>query len=197
MTHEEATRRFYAHLWPHRAMVLRTATFLCRSATEADDLAQETMLKGFKAIESFDVSTSASAWLATILRHTHIDRLRSGARSAKDVALEALDVDPEDLRSPEAVADVQNAEAMLEAFSDARVISALKELPEEIRWTLLLVDVEQMGQEEAAVVLGVPTGTVKSRVHRGRRMLKDALLGDSKGSGMIAEQIAKPADERN
>jgi RNA polymerase sigma-70 factor (ECF subfamily) len=64
----------------------------------------------------------------------------------------------------------------LNEFSDAEVIKALQHLPEEIRWTLLLVTVEEMDQADAAGVLGVPVGTVKSRLHRGRMMLRQALL---------------------
>ncbi len=62
------------------------------------------------------------------------------------------------------------------AFTDAQVIEALWALPEEIRWTLLLVDVEQLDVREAAEVLEVPVGTIKSRSHRGRRMLRERLL---------------------
>ena len=65
---------------------------------------------------------------------------------------------------------------LLEQFSDAEMIDALSRLPEEIRWTLLLVDVEGMDHKEAAGVLDVPVGTIKSRAHRGRMMLRDKLL---------------------
>jgi RNA polymerase sigma-70 factor, ECF subfamily len=65
---------------------------------------------------------------------------------------------------------------LLEAFSDAQVIEALLELPEEMRWTLLLVDVEGLSLSEAAQVMAVPEGTVKSRCHRGRSLLRATLL---------------------
>jgi RNA polymerase sigma-70 factor (ECF subfamily) len=66
-------------------------------------------------------------------------------------------------------------EEMLEAFSDREIIAALQRLPEEIRWTLLLVDVQGMDHANAAEVLDVPVGTVKSRAHRGRNMLREIL----------------------
>src|SRR4051812_585052 len=85
MTQDEATRLFYKHVWPLRAVVLRTARYLTRDSAEADDLAQETLLKAYRSIATFDVSTQASAWLTAILRNTRIDRLRATKREAGDV----------------------------------------------------------------------------------------------------------------
>jgi RNA polymerase sigma-70 factor (ECF subfamily) len=77
--------------------------------------------------------------------------------------------------------------ALLQRFSDRHMIQALQCLPEEIRWTLLLVDVEGIDHAEAAAILGVPVGTVKSRAHRGRRMLREALLPLAKELRLISE----------
>jgi RNA polymerase sigma-70 factor (ECF subfamily) len=67
-------------------------------------------------------------------------------------------------------------ESLLELFSDPQMIDALRELPEEIRWTLLLVDVQELDHAQAAEILDVPVGTIKSRAHRGRAMLKSKLI---------------------
>ena len=75
-------------------------------------------------------------------------------------------------------------EMILEGFEDAEVIAALKELPDEIRWTLLLVDVEDMDHREAARVLEVPEGTIKSRAFRGRGMLRDRLFELARQRGL-------------
>jgi RNA polymerase sigma-70 factor (ECF subfamily) len=173
LDHDEATERFYALVWPHRADVLRLAQILTGNTAEADDLAQETFLKAFKAMDRFKDGTDVLAWLATILRHARIDRLRSSASAARSVSLDQLSIDvaddshqPEEWRSPQEV---------LNAFGDQEIIEALQRLPEEMRWTLLLVDVQGMEQQDAARVLDVPVGTIKSRVHRGRAMLKQAL----------------------
>jgi RNA polymerase sigma-70 factor, ECF subfamily len=177
MTSAEATRRFYTHIWPLRAMVLRTARFLGGNASEADDLAQEALLKAFRAMDTFDETTNAKAWLVTILRNTHIDRLRHNARWAGQVSFDETAADFADSRPTQApTADIHDPAALLEQFSDAQIIAQLQLLPEDIRWTLLLVDVEQMAYENAATILGVPAGTVKSRVHRGRQILRERLL---------------------
>jgi len=184
MNHADATRIFYAHLWPQRAMVLRTARFLCRNHAEADDLAQETLVKAFKSIEQFDESHPAGAksWLSAILRNTWIDRMRASGRHGTALSLDSEELDVADSHGPAAVAEVDDPDAMLEAFGDAELIAALKTLPEEIRWTLLLVDVESLDHSAAAEILGIPEGTVKSRAHRGRAMLREHLTKNNKSS---------------
>lgn len=179
MTHEDATRLFYSHIWPHRATVLRTATFLARSAADADDVAQETLLKAFRSIEQFDPASNAKAWLSAILRNTWIDRRRASGRdlSVGSVSLEESELD---VAAEESAANVSamSPQELMEQIGDQELIDALRSLPEEIRWTLLLVDVQQLDHVAAAEALGVPEGTIKSRAHRGRRMLHDRLAKD-------------------
>lgn len=181
MDSEQAQKRFYDLLWPHRSAVLRTALILCGgNAAEADDLAQETMLKGFRSIDQFEPGTNATAWLCKILRNVRIDRLRSSSGSHVGLSLEDLHEEPADRIATHSSADQQavrnDPQVVLEQFSDRQVIEALQKLPEDIRWTIFLVDVEGMDHQEAAQVLDVPVGTIKSRTHRGRTMLRQALL---------------------
>jgi RNA polymerase sigma-70 factor (ECF subfamily) len=114
----------------------------------------------------------------TILRNARIDRLRSSGDAAREVSLDAMELEPAEQPSSKALdweAIRKDPQRVLAEFSDEQVIQALQRLPEEIRWTLLLTDVEAMDQAEAAQVLQVPVGTIKSRVHRGRAMLRQAL----------------------
>ncbi len=171
----DATALFYQHIWPHRGMVVRTARFLARNHAEADDLAQETLVKAFKAISRFDPATNAKFWISSILRNTWIDHLRANGRHGTVLAVEDVAGEIED-RAAVSEVDTADAEALLERFSDERIILALKGLPEEIRWTLLLVDVESLDHAAAAEILGVPVGTVKSRAHRGRKMMRERLM---------------------
>lgn len=178
METSDATHWFYETVWPHRAVVLRAALIQTGNAAEADDLAQETFLKAFRAMNTFQSQTSAKAWLLTILRNTRIDRLRTASGAARHLSLEDLPSEPAVLDSHDQAhseAAWRNPEELLNAFSDAQVIGALGNISEELRWTLLLVDVEGIDQGEAAKILGVPIGTVKSRVHRGRALLRQAL----------------------
>ena len=171
----ETTQRFYETVWPHRALVLRAAMIHTANAADAEDLAQETLLKAFKAMDTFRAETNAKAWLLTILRNARIDRLRTRAGSAPAISLEELAAEP---AAADSAADSAwgSPQEILNAFSDADVIDGLQGIAEELRWTLLLVDVEGMDHRDAADVLGVPVGTIKSRVHRARAMLRQVLL---------------------
>ena len=177
MERSQAAKQFYDLVWPHRTDVLRVARFLCHDPWVADDLAQETLLKAFRALEAKDVQgTNLRCWLLAILRNTWTDRLRA---SRGEPAMEALVEEPEGrlaVGADGAADHGADPQASIEAFSDQQIIDALKTLPEEIRWTLLLVDVEGFGVREAAEILDVPAGTVKSRAHRGRVMLRKILF---------------------
>jgi RNA polymerase sigma-70 factor (ECF subfamily) len=139
------------------------------------------MLKAYRSIHQLRPGTDARAWLLTILRHARTDRVRAASATAGTLSLSDLPQEPAaaaaaaESAGPGTRAVAADPDVLLEAFSDAEVIAALGRLPEEIRWTLLLVDVEGMDHAEAAGVLGVPVGTIKSRAHRGRQMLRDQL----------------------
>ncbi len=182
----EATERFYGLVWPHLGAVLRTAKFLTRDDAEAEDLAQETMLKAFRFLDRFEDGTDAKAWLMSILRNTRIDRLRAAAPEQANVSLVERNVEPaavsDEAGSP---ANWERPEDVLNGFSDQQVIDALKTLPDDIRWTLLLVDVQGMDHRDAAGVLDVPVGTVKSRASRGRAMLREKLLPVAKEMRLV------------
>ena len=189
MQQDEAHRRFREVVWPQLPAVLRAALVLTGGhSAEAEDLAQETLLKAFRALDRLTDDRGVRAWLLAILRNTRIDRLRASKVSARDVSLE--DLGGENAAAPvdsDMAVAVENPEAMLQEFSDRQVIEALAKLPEEIRWTLLLVDVNQMDHRDAAEVMGVPVGTVKSRAHRGRTMLRDVLLPVAKEQRIVRE----------
>lgn len=184
------TDRFERLVWPLLAGLLRSARFLTRRDAEADDLVQDTMLKALRFIDSYEDGTNIRAWLMTILRHTHIDTVRAKRRRAEDVSIEAA----VDLGLVQAAAEEPvhfddqwpEPEQLLERFEDQAVIGALQGLPDDIRWTLLLVDVEQIDHAEAARILDVPVGTIKSRAFRGRRMLRDHLFVVARDRGWVA-----------
>ena len=171
--------RFQRLAWPHLAAVLRTARYLTRRDADADDLAQETMMKAMRFIDSYEDDTDMKAWLMTILQRTHIDRLRADRRHADEVSIDAaqtLQLEATEDAEPGQFDDRwDEPESLLERFEDEEMIQALKSLPEDHRWTLLLVDVERIDHADAAEILGVPVGTIKSRAHYGRRMLRDRL----------------------
>jgi RNA polymerase sigma-70 factor (ECF subfamily) len=181
----DALARFKAEAWPLLPMLLRVATMLTRDEHRAEDLVQEALMRAYRRIETFQPGTNMKAWLMTILRHTHIDLYRRESRQIAGASLDALAVEPAASTAPKH----QDAKAwnepddLLDRFDDETVEHALMNLPDAMRWTLLLVDVEQLTLAEAAEVLDVAVGTVKSRASRARALLRDALrpLAEQRG----------------
>ncbi|GIW76716.1 MAG: ECF RNA polymerase sigma factor SigH [Phycisphaerae bacterium] len=184
---DEVLRKFDEIFWPLRDTVLRTARFLIRNSADADDLAQETMIKAFRFMNQFQPGTDAKAWLLSILRNTRIDRLRSAAKSAS-LSLDHLTSVADQttgLEYEKTDDELEKVEDLMEQFADTEIIEALQTLPEEIRWTLLLVDVEELEFATAARIMNIPVGTVKSRAHRGRTMLKEKLVNKARDYRLI------------
>jgi RNA polymerase sigma-70 factor (ECF subfamily) len=172
--------RFHALAWPHVHSVLRTARYITRHESDAEDLTQDTMLKAYRRIDRLREDGRASSWLRTITRNLHIDRARLRRRA--EISLEEMNYDPGTRAEPcftsefcELDSHCKNPEAIIESFADENVIRAVRKLPRDIRWTLLLVDVQSLTEAEAADALKIPVGTVKSRLHRGRNMLRSLL----------------------
>ncbi len=184
---DEQQRRFTQLAWPHLPTVLRTARYVAASEADAEDLAQDTMIKAMRAIDSFRDGTDMKAWLTTILKRTFIDKLRADQRRIQPQGLD----DVAHVADPNVSVGVfdddwPEPEELFNQFEDEAVIEALKRLPEDIRWTLILLDVEQMDQATTAGVLDVPIGTVKSRAHYGRKMLRDLLYQMAQKRGWVA-----------
>lgn len=165
----ERVRRFEELIVPQMAFLARIARTMSRSAAEADDLAQETLVKAFRAIDSFDGSYPR-AWLARIARNTAINR---DQRNREFLLAEEGTVEPEP--QPGEVTDPQDI--VLSQEVDPALRRALDELPPAFRVLIQMVDVEDMSYQEAADALEIPIGTVMSRLHRGRNRLRAALAG--------------------
>lgn len=164
----------------HIDAVYRAAYAMCANSEEADDLTQATFLKAFEKFGSFRAGTNCKAWLLRILRNKWIDEMRHRKIRGPVLQIEENQVAAQPYQSEPLYT---NAEDMLGSFSDEQVIESLKSLPENQRLALFLMDIEQLTQEEAATVLGVPVGTVKSRTSRARANLKVKLLSHAKALG--------------
>lgn len=167
MSNEERTRRFEELIVPEMPFLARVSRSMSRSQAEADDLAQETLVKAFRAMDSFD-GRHPRAWLARIARNTAINR---DQRNREFLLAEEGTVEPE----PDTESDPQDVVAA--TIVDEDLLRALDELPPEFRVVVQLVDVEEMSYKEAAEVLDVPLGTIMSRLHRARSRLRRSLRG--------------------
>lgn len=180
-TDDTRRERFQSEVWPEAAMLMRTAISMTPDSAEAEDLVQDTLLKAFKAINQLEPGTSPRSWLLTMLRRTWIDRWRRRERRPDGQAVDLdsvaeLSTETSDSRvAGEHDDQWTDPQALLSRFADQEIINALHLLPEGNRWALLLVDVQSLSVDEAAKTLDVAPGTIKSRLHRGRAMLRDQL----------------------
>lgn len=154
--------------------VYRVARHLAGSREEADDLVQETYARAFRSWRSFQPGTNLRAWLLRILTNLNIDRGRKQQRTPQMQALEANDYYLYD-RLAENGDGVPDEERVDERLSQDDIVAALSAVPHDFRDVIVLVDIGDFSYADAAQILDIPVGTVMSRLHRGRRILKREL----------------------
>lgn len=167
--------------------VARFALSLTRDEADADDLVQETFLKAYEAWSTYAPGTECRGWLFTICRHSFYRRRHREERhvTCEDPELEALSA-----AAVHASARQGGYEDLFARFdlSDA-IDQAIVALPDAFRDVVLLVDVNDQPYEAAAKTLGVPVGTVRSRLFRARRLLQEALIDHAKDAGLVRPVI--------
>jgi len=154
--------------------VYRVARHLAGSREEADDLVQETYARAFRSWRSYQPGTNLRAWLLRILTNLNIDRGRRAQRTPPTQALEANDYFLYD-RLAESDGGLSDEDRVVERLSQDDIVSALSSVPHDFRDVIVLVDIGDFSYQDAAQILDIPIGTVMSRLHRGRRILKREL----------------------
>jgi RNA polymerase sigma-70 factor (ECF subfamily) len=159
--------------------VYRVARRLVATREEAEDLVQETYARAFRSWRSYTPGTNMRAWLLRILTNLNVDRGRRVQRSPDTQPLEESDYYLANRLAQAAGEEVLDQERVVHRLSQDGVVDALSELPHEYRDTVVLVDIGEFSYAEAAQILDVPIGTVMSRLHRGRRRLKQLLAEEA------------------
>ncbi|HWJ41418.1 MAG TPA: sigma-70 family RNA polymerase sigma factor [Candidatus Limnocylindrales bacterium] len=178
-------RRFEDEALPHLDALYTMALRLSRNPDDANDLLQETVLRAYRFFHQFESGTNCRAWMLTILFNNFRNGYRKSSREQPASSPEEFErkVEGESLRTDPAGS---NPEALLSGQGmEGEVETALGGLPAEFREAILLVDIEELSYQEVSGVLNVPIGTVKSRVSRGRAILRDALARFAKERGII------------
>jgi RNA polymerase sigma-70 factor, ECF subfamily len=155
--------------------VYQVARRLAGSREEAEDLLQETYARAFRSWRSFRPGTNMRAWLLRILTNLNIDRGRRQQRAPATAALEEGDYHLYNRLEDASRGGQVDEERIVERLSQDGVVDALTEVPHDFRDVLVLVDIGDFSYQEAAQILDIPVGTVMSRLHRGRRILKTNL----------------------
>ena len=159
--------------------VYRVARRLVGSREEAEDLVQETYARAFRSWRSFSPGTNMRAWLFRILTNLNVDRGRRMQRTPQTQPLEETDYYLANKVASAAGEEALEQEVVVERLSQDSVVSALSSIPPQFRDVVVLVDIGDFTYADAAQILDVPIGTVMSRLHRGRRALKQRLAEEA------------------
>lgn len=165
---------FETELLPHIDALHTFAYHLAFNEEDAKDLVQETFLKSYRALDSYEPGTNAKAWLFKILKNAYINHYRRKARRPTQVDYEDY-IGYQDLEEGSTVEFFDLREEIFDNLIGDEVTSAVNSLPVNFRAVVLLCDVEGFTYEEIARIIDIPIGTVRSRLHRARNMLKEKL----------------------
>lgn len=165
----------------HFSSVFGTALRLTRNREEAEDLSQEAIVRAYEAFDRFD-GVNFKAWILRIVTNLYINKYRSRQRGPSIASFEE-DAVLEPMSSESEIPDRQ----LFDGLVGSEVEQALKKLPDEFRIAVLLSDVEEMSYQEIADATEVPIGTVRSRIARGRSMLRQQLEAYARKEGFIKE----------
>ena len=159
--------------------VYRVARRLVGTREEAEDLVQETYARAFRSWRSFTPGTNMRAWLLRILTNLNVDRGRRVQRTPQMQQLEEGDYYLANKMASAAGEEALEQEQVVERLSQDSIVKALAEIPPQFRDAVVLVDIGDFTYADAAQILDVPIGTVMSRLHRGRRALKQKLAEEA------------------
>ena len=181
----ELTARFERDAIPLMDQLYGGALRMTRNPADAEDLLQETMVKAYAGFRSFREGTNLKAWLYRILTNTYINTYRKKQREPYQGTIDELEDWQLGGAESTTASSSRSAEAeAIDRMPDSTVKAALQSIPEDFRLAVYLADVEGFSYQEIADIMKTPIGTVMSRLHRGRRLLRDLLSDYAVERGM-------------
>jgi RNA polymerase sigma-70 factor (ECF subfamily) len=187
-----AKEQFTSDAMQYAPQLFSTALRMTRNRSDAEDLVQETYIKGWRSFHTFQEGTNLRAWLFRIMTNTYINKYNAQKRKGTEVELD----DVEELFLYKRLGSIDQSQLsssaedqMLDLFTDDEVKNALESLPEDFRIPVLLSDVDGFAYKEIAEMLEIPIGTVMSRLHRGRKAMQKMLYEYARDRGLIVEPV--------
>jgi RNA polymerase sigma-70 factor (ECF subfamily) len=175
---------FEKEIIPHTSALFNYAMRITGDSDDADDLVQETLMKAFRFFDKFEKGTNSKAWLFRILKNSYINEYRRQVKEPNKVDYEDVQNFYENIKAT----DVKTQHYEEDAFNnllDDNVSSAITKLPEDFRTVIILSDIEGYTYEEIADFVDCPVGTVRSRLHRARKMLYAQLYDYAENRGYV------------
>lgn len=188
MNDADLATRFESEALPLLDQLYGGALRLTRNPSDAEDLVQETYMKAFKSFGSFKEGTNLKAWLYRIMTNTYINSYRKAQREPAQLPTEEITDYQLYSTSSHQSSGLDSAEVeALRTLPDSDITAALNDLSEDYRMVVYYVDIEGLPYKEVADILGIPIGTVMSRLHRGRKQLREALKEVARTYGINTE----------
>lgn len=177
---------FNEEIIPHLDALYNFGLRLTSDPNDAEDLVQDTIVKAYRFFTSYEKGTNAKAWLFRILKNSYINNYRKKSKKPQEVDYDEVATFYETIRAERTeTSDLEDK--MFRELIDDDISNALDEIPEDFRTVVLLCDVEEFTYEEIANMLDVPIGTIRSRLHRGRNLLKAQLLEYAEKRGYLED----------